>query len=107
MTRRRFIECLSTRFGEDLLVLSASGVASIIVFKSKAPSLLRVVNDYDDSEIDAALNIMAKIIMKDVSDCTLDKTKYSTRLTTEKLQQPVSDALMRLLVPISMFSETG
>ena len=101
MTRRRFIECLSTRFGEDLLVLSASGVASIIVFKSKAPSLLRVVNDYDDSEIDAAIKLMAKRIIKDVSDCTLDKTKYSTRLTTEKLQQPVSDTLMRLLAKLS------
>ena len=50
---------------------------------------------------------MAKRIIKDVSDCTLDKTKYSTRLITEKLQQFVSDALMRLLVPTSMFSETG
>ena len=101
MTKRRFIEYLCTHFGEDLLELSASGVASIIVFKSKAPSLLRVVNDYDDSEIDAAIKTIAKRITKDVTDCILDKAKYSTRLTTENLQQPVSDTLMRLLAKLS------
>ena len=36
-------------FGDDLLVLTASGVANIFVFRSGAPGLLKLVPDSDGS----------------------------------------------------------
>ena len=41
-------------FGPDLLVLSGSGVASLLVFRSRTSSMLRLVdkNEDDDAEIE-------------------------------------------------------
>ena len=36
LTRRQLIESLTTRFGKDVIVLSATGVANIIVFREQA-----------------------------------------------------------------------
>ena len=39
MQRKQLIERITTHFGENLVILSASGLANILVFKSKAPKL--------------------------------------------------------------------
>ena len=51
LPRRKLIDRLLNHFGEDLLVLSGNGVASLLVFRSKAPHLLKLVNDNDDLDV--------------------------------------------------------
>jgi len=54
ISRRTLVTKLLEYFGSDLFVLSGTGVASLLVFRSKASSLLRLVpsNDEDDVEIE-------------------------------------------------------
>ena len=42
---------LQSYFGADLVILSASGKANVLVFKSKAPILIGLVKDKDDENI--------------------------------------------------------
>ena len=97
----KLIQSLAAKFGEELLVLSAPGVASIIVFKHRAPVLLKLVNDYDDSDIDAAITTVSKQIVNETKSVEMDKNQYETRLKTETIENSLSSALMRLLAKVS------
>ena len=59
------IQSLAAKFGEKLLVLSALGVVSIIVSKHREPVLLELVNDNDDSNIDASIRTVSEKIVKE------------------------------------------
>ena len=39
MQRKQLIKGITTHFGEDIVILSASGLANVLMFKSKAPKL--------------------------------------------------------------------
>ena len=82
LTRRQLIQSLTAKFGDKLLVLSASGVASIIVFKHRAPVLLKLVNDNDDSDIDTAITTVSKKIVNETKRIEIDRNQYETRLQT-------------------------
>ena len=55
LSRRQLVKSLTDRFGDDILVLSGNGVASILVFKSKAAGHLNIVSNDDGDDIDIAL----------------------------------------------------
>ena len=65
LTCRQLIPSVVAKFGETLFVLSAPGVASIIVFKYKAPVLLTLGNNNDDSDIDAAITTVFKKVVNE------------------------------------------
>ena len=48
LPRRQLIQFLAPKLGKKLLVLSAPGVASIIVPKHREPVLLELLNDNGD-----------------------------------------------------------
>ena len=59
LSHRQLVKSLTDRFGDDLLVLSGNGVASILVFKSKAAGHLEIVSNDDDDGVDIALRRVA------------------------------------------------
>lgn len=63
---KQLLRNICNYFGEDLVVMSATGVASIIVFKSDAPGLMKLVKDHDGVDIEGSLNKVAKQIVKEV-----------------------------------------
>lgn len=73
-TRRKIIEMLTDHFGDDLVVLSGNGVASIIVFRSQAPTILRLEENASDIDFKS----MAKTIRQECSEQARDKNVYST-----------------------------
>jgi len=76
MQRKQLIKRITTHFGKDLVILSASGLANALVFKSKAPKLLDLVDDKEDEGIDTAVSVVAKKIVKEVKSVETDKSKY-------------------------------
>ena len=54
---------LNRSFGEDLLILSGNGVASIFVFKNKAAGHLKIMSNDNDDDVDIALRRKAKTIV--------------------------------------------
>ena len=62
------------------MVLSAPGVVSINVSKHRVPVLLELVNDNDDSSIDAPIRTVSEKIVKETKSVEMDKYQYETRL---------------------------
>ena len=84
-----------------MLVLSATGVVDIVVFRNKAQSLLKLVNDNDNSDIDVLIKKLAGEIVKEIKTVECDKTQYSTRLHRETIEDCVSVTLMRFFSKLS------
>ena len=72
--------------GDDLVILSAHGLANKLVFKNKAINVIGLVKDKDDQNIDTAVSVVSQHIIKEVKSVDFDKSKYET--------EPTSDTLM-------------
>ena len=57
LTKRQVVDQPVDHFGDNILVLSSPGVSSIVVFKNKAPTLLKLVPSDDDSDLDMSIKI--------------------------------------------------
>jgi len=68
ISRRTLVTKLLEYFGSDLLVLSGIGVASLLVFRSKASSLLRLVPSSDEDDVEIELKKVAHQIVRDVNE---------------------------------------
>ena len=100
LTRRNLMSKLSQHFGHDILVLSGAGVASILSFRSKSSSILKLVaNDEDDD--DAAVSKVAKLIVAETKTLKHDKSKYQTRVSLENSLDDASQTLLHLLSLLS------
>ena len=55
LTKRQVVDQLVDHFGDNILVLSSHGVSSIVVFKNKAPTLLKLAPSDDDSDLDMSI----------------------------------------------------
>ena len=84
LTRRNLMSKLSEHYGHDILVLSGAGVASILSFRSKASSVLKLVaNDEDDD--DAAVSKVASSLLLKLrhSNMTSPNTKLESAYILE------------------------
>ena len=97
LPRRKLIHRLVTHFGDDLLVLSGNGVTSIFVFRSKAPYMLKLVDDNADVDVTP----IAKTIKKECSKRAASRDIYKTRLSLEDVTEACSDLLLTLLAELS------
>lgn len=79
LSRKLLVKKLAEYVGSDLLVLSSVGIANIIVFRSKAATALKVIEE-DEDDLDAAIAKVSKQIIKDVKANPADKTHYNTRI---------------------------
>ena len=83
LSRRSLLCKLSEHFGEDLLVLSGRGVASIIMFRNMAVDChkMPVISDVDDD--DALVDIIDKHTVQDSKEISLHKNVYYTRMNVD------------------------
>ena len=100
MTRRQPLKKLAEHFRQDLLILSGTGDASILVFQSKASNVLKQVANEDDDD-DAAIGKVAKLIVNESKDLKSDKYKYRTRLNIDDAIADVSSTMLHLLSLVS------
>ena len=69
LIKRQVVDQLVDHFGDNIMVISSPRVSSIVVFRNRDPTLLKLVPSDDDSDLD-----MSTIPIE--SFC-LDKTKQS------------------------------
>ena len=101
LTRRTLMSKLKKCFGEDLLILSGNGVANLIVFRSKASNSLRLVDDEDD-DIQATVEKLAKIIIRESKNLKLHDKSYQTRIDLQEAMANCSSILLLLLQHLSV-----
>ena len=100
LSRKHLIKKLSVIFEDDLLVLSSPGIASIIIFRSKASDVLRLVDDEED-DLDAAVTKVSNKIVQDVKAIPMDKANYNTQINSELAIENVSETVLDILANIS------
>ena len=94
LNRANLVKTLSIHFGDDLLVLSAPGVASILLFKAKCHlSILSEENDADKSVKDLARTISNETVKQNGS-------VYQVRLDSNVFMEGVSSTLKNFLVEL-------
>ena len=100
LSRKHLIKKLIVIFEGDLLVLSSPGIANIIIFRSKAPDLLRFVDDVED-DLDAAVAKVSNKIVQEVKAIPMDKANYNTQINSELAIENVSETVLDILANIS------
>ena len=80
---RTLVSKLLEYFGSDLLMLSGVGVASLLVFRSKASSMMRLVSSSDEDDIEIELEKVAHQIVQDVKDIQVDNKNYNARVVMD------------------------
>ena len=83
LTKRQVVNQLVDHFGDNILVLSSPGVSSIVVFKNKAPTLLKLVPSDDDSDLDMSIKNVVKEIAREVKVLKSDKAHYNIQICKE------------------------
>ena len=100
LSRKGLLKSVSAYFGEDLLVLSSPGIASILIFRSQASSVLKVATDEED-DLDIALSKVAKKIKTEVKDIPAEKRHYNTTVSSDIAIESVSPTALKLLTKLS------
>ena len=59
MQRKQLTKRVKIYFGDDLVILLSSGLANVLLFKSKVPRLLDLMDNQEDDDIDTAVSIVA------------------------------------------------
>ena len=85
LSRRSLINYLGELLHPDLLDLSSPGVASIILFRSKAASQLRVEDDLDDDCNTRAIRSLGTKIRAECMKPKPDAYSYATHMSLDSL----------------------
>jgi len=85
-------------FGSDLLVLSGTGVASLLAFRSKASSLLRLVPSSDENDVEIELEKVAHQIVCDVNESVVDDNNYYARVDMDIALDCVSSTFVIIAI---------
>ena len=88
---------------DDLVVLSAPGFRSIVLFRDNNKVTLKMIKyEEEDDDLESALNIVAKHIHGDCLNIKYDHRKYRTTISKQQADESVSDTLQQLLEKLAM-----
>ena len=101
LTTKLVVDQRIDHFGDNILVFSSPGVSSIVVFRNKALTLLKLVPSDDDSDLDMSIKNVGKQIVKNVKVLKSDKGHYNIRICKETAAEYACDAILAMLTKIS------
>ena len=101
LSRRMLLAKLTEHFGPDLLVLSGSGVASLLVFRSRTSSILRLVAKKYDDDAEIELAKAAAHIVRESKKLARERNVYQRRVCIDEALDVVSPIMLSLLSKIS------
>ena len=94
LSGKELIQRLLVEYNNDIL-LSSPGIANILVFKSKASSILRIQMLEDEDEIN--LQAIAKKNVSEIKSILYDKYECQSKIDLTSCQQDVSPYFSKLL----------
>ena len=102
LTRYDLIKELKQHFGDDLVVLTSQGYASIITFHKNAVHMLKIVKDEDESDhIDKSISILSKQVVQECNSISCDKSSFQVHIDADITAEHASDTLLKLLAALS------
>ena len=101
LSRKILLAKVVEHFGPDLLVLSGSGVASLLVFRSRRSSILRLVAKNEDDDAEMELGKVAARIVSESKKLERERNIYQRRVCKDEALGVVSPTVLLLLSKIS------
>jgi len=101
LSRRLLVQNLPSYFGNDLLVLSSPGIASIVGFRNCISNTMKLIDDYDDEGLNPSMSRICKQIKEDIDMVTSDKSHYDAHISIDTMIGASSETLLDLLAKIS------
>jgi len=98
LSRKALVDELVKGFSDELITLYSPGLASLLVFRKHASTIMKITESDDDS-ID--MKKTAKRIKKEILEIDINTHEYQQRIDKSSAKEPVSDTLKTLLSNIS------
>ena len=98
ISRRTLVTKLLEYFGSDLRVLSGTGVDSLLVFRSKASSLLRLIPSSNEDDVEIELEKVTYQIARDVNESVVDDNNYHARVDMDIALDCVSSTFVIIAI---------
>jgi len=90
LSRCLLVNYLRDTLHPDLLVLSSPGLASIVMFRSKASTTFRIVNDADDDGNSQAVSSLGSKIRNECLTQNPDTSTYATHISLDSVTRECS-----------------
>ena len=100
-SRKSFMSHLRQHIGDDIVILSGQGVASLILLKDAACSAINLVSAQDDDDIYEAVHKVGKTIASEIHDIDMPTDQYQTKMNFDIAYDQCSPTLNALLADIS------
>ncbi|KAJ8021891.1 hypothetical protein HOLleu_39220 [Holothuria leucospilota] len=102
LTHRSLLEKVQQHFGDDLVVLTSPGYASLIAFHENAAVMMKMVKDDDETDdIEKCVNMLAKHIVKECKAIPTNKSAYQVHIDMNVAAEFASSTLLKLLATLS------
>ena len=98
--RQMLLDKVTKYLKNEIIVFKSPGIASIVIFKSRADSLLRIQNVDKEVEKDCddeAVRAVAKQVISEIKDISFDKESYDGRINISVAKGDVSPTFSKLL----------
>ena len=100
--KKHLIQKIKEYFKDAIIVLSLTGIASIVAFTSEPTKLFHLMKqDDDDDEVDMALSKVAKKIQQEIGMLKRERNKYRVNIDVDIAREPISETLLSLLEKVS------
>ena len=100
MVRRTLMAAILAQFGEDLLVFTAAGIASIHVFCEKATGMFSIIPDDHDDDLEQAMKTVVKQVKRETDMISHNKHEYQRRMNINLAEEHTSETMMNFLTKL-------
>ena len=88
------------QFGENLLVFTAAGIASILVFREKATCMFSIIPDDHDDDLEQAMKTVVKQVKPETDMIPHNKHEYQRRMNINLAEEYTSETMMNFLTKL-------
>ena len=88
------------QFEEDLLVFTAAGIASILVFHEKATGMFSIIPDDHDDDLEQAMKTVVKQVKRETDMIPHNKHEYQRRMNINLAEEYTSETMMNFLTKL-------
>lgn len=99
LQRRTLVDAIAKHFGEHLLLLSCKGIATLLVFRTRASELVKLEEDVDDDH--QAIQNVARLVRQESKAIEIDTKSYSSGINEGIARAETSSTILALLSEIS------
>lgn len=101
ITKYKLLKEINNEFGKNIIILSAQGMSTLIMFRQKAGQIIKLVEDDSDTDTLSLIKPLAKQIRQECIEAKPNNQKLNTRLDRNSILSQCSETFNELLNEIT------